>query len=407
MAIRSIRLSRRRAPLRHVVLLVDTSRAYGRGLVHGVASYNRKHGRWRITFNPHGLQDPPPPWIYEARPDGILARIGNAQVARALVKIGVPTVDLRGVIAGTGFPSVGVDNREVARIAVEHFLERGFKQFAFCGLPQGVHPHMDDLSHQFVLRLAEAGYACDVFHGRQGPLPGEAWEIQQNRLGQWRDQQERLVRWVRQLPKPVAIMACHDDRALQVLDACRRARVLVPEEAAVLSTDNDEHLCELAVPPLSSIDENPVRIGYEAAALLDRMMNGEPVPAQRFVFPPLGVATRASTDLLAVNDPHVARALCLIREHAAEGIRPTHVLSQLPVSRATLAGRFKSIVGRTLGEEICRVRVRLAQELLSRTDLPIKQIAARAGFRSVEYFTRQFRRLTGLPPATYRRRFTV
>lgn len=402
-----IRSPRRLAPLRHVVLLVDTSRAYGRGLVHGVATYNRKHGRWRITFKPHGLQDPPPPWLIEARPDGILARIGNTQLARIILKLGVPAVDLRGVIAGTGLPSVGVDNREVARLAVEHFLERGFKQFAFCGLPQGVHPHMDDLCQQFVSRLAEAGFPCDVFRGRHGPVLGEAWEIQQSRLGQWRDQQERLVRWVRQLPKPVAIMACHDDRALQVLDACRRAGVLVPEEAAVLSTDNDEHLCELAVPPLSSIDENPVRIGYEAAALLDRMMNGENVRPQRFVFPPIGVVTRASTDLLAVNDPHVARALSFIREHAAEGIRPADVLSQVTVSRATLASRFKSVVGRTLGEEIGRVRIRLARELLSRTDLPIKQIAARAGFHSVEYFTRQFRRIAGLPPAAYRRRFAV
>ncbi|MCX7887024.1 MAG: XylR family transcriptional regulator, partial [Verrucomicrobiae bacterium] len=236
---------RRLPPLRHVVLLVDTSRAYGRGLVHGVATYNRKHGGWRITFKPHGLQDPPPPWLYEAHPDGILARIGNAHVARAILRLGVPAVDLRGVIPNTGLPSVGVDNREVARLAVEHFLERGFKQFAFCGLPQGVHPHMDELCQQFVSQLATRGHSCAVFRGRRGPVLGEAWEIQQNRLGQWRDQQERLVRWVRQLPKPVAIMACHDDRALQVLDACRRAGVLVPEEAAVLSTDNDEHLCEL------------------------------------------------------------------------------------------------------------------------------------------------------------------
>jgi len=393
-----------RLPLRHVVLLVDTSRAYGREIVHGVASYNRKHGRWRITFKPHGLQDPPPPWLYEARPDGILARIGNARMARAILRLGVPTVDLRGVIPGTGFPSVGVDNREVARLAVEHFLERGFQRFAFCGLPQGVHPHMDDLCRQFVSRLAEAGYSCDVFRGRRGPSWGEAWEKQQSRLSQWRDQQDRLVRWVRQLPKPVAIMACHDDRALQVLDACRRAGVLVPEEAAVLSTDNDEHLCELAVPPLSSIDENPVRIGYEAAALLDRMMNGEPPPAERILLPPLAVVTRASTDLLAIDDPCVARALSFIREHASEGIKPADVLAHLPVSRAALTARFKAHVGRTLGAEIQRVRIRLAQELLSRTDLPIKQIAARTGYHSVEYFTRQFHRSTGETPGQYRRR---
>lgn len=395
------RVSDGRSP-REVLLLVDTSRAYGRGLVRGVALYQREHGRWTISFKPHGLDDPPPPWLREVRADGILVRVGNERMAAAILRTGTPAVDLRGVVAGTGLPSVGVDNRQVARLAVEHFLDRGFKRFGFCGLPRGVHPYMDELSDQFVAQLADAGYTCDVFQARRGPRRGEAWESQQSRTAQWRDHQ-RIGAWIRDLAKPVAIMACHDDRALQVLDACRRTSTPVPEQAAVLSADNDEYLCELAVPPLTSVDENPSRIGYEAAALLDRWLDGQPPLDQRRLIPPRGVIVRQSTDLLAIEDPQVARALRLIREHACDGIRPAEVVAGAPVSRVALAGRFKKAVGHTIGEEIQRVQIRVVEELLSQTELPIKQIARRAGFRYVEYMTRLFRRITGQTPAAYRK----
>jgi LacI family transcriptional regulator len=389
--------------LRHVLLLVDTSRAYGRGLVRGAALYNREHGHWTISFKPHGLDDPPPPWLREAQADGILVRIGHQEMARAILKTGVPAVDLRGVVGGSGIHSVGVDNREVARLAAEHFLERGFTRFGFCGLPRGVHPHMDELCDQFVAQVTRAGYSCDVFAAHLGPRPGEAWESQQSRTAQWRDQQHGIARWVQTLPKPVAVMACHDDRALQVLEACRRVNVLVPEHVAVISTDNDEYLCELANPPLTSIDENPARVGYEAAALLDRIMKGETPPKTRLLIPPRGVVTRQSTDLLAIEDPYVARALRFIREHACEGIRPRDVVTQGSLSRVAIAARFKAAVGHTMGAEIQRVQIRLVEELLTRTDLPIKQIARRAGFQYVEYMTRLFRRLTGQTPGKSRK----
>jgi LacI family transcriptional regulator len=389
-----------------VVLLVDTSRSYGREIVRGVGRYQRERGDWAITYKPHGLGEPTPPWLREARPDGVLARIGSLGLARAIEKLGVPAVDLRGVIANIGLPSIGVDHRRVAQLAAEHLLERGFTRFGFCGLPRGVHPHMDELCDEFVAQVARAHCHCDVFLARRGPQRGEAWERQQNRLAQWRDQQRRISQWIDALPKPAAVMACYDDRALQVLDACRRAGVAVPEQIAVISADNDEYLCEMAIPSLTSIDENAAHIGYQAAALLDSLMDGQPPPTARLLVPPRGVVVRQSTDLLAIEDPHVARAMRFVREHACHGIRPRDVVAQVPLSRVALAVRFKAAVGHTIGAEIQRVQIRRVQELLAKTELPIKQIAHRAGFRYVEYMTRLFRRLTGQTPAEFRQQRT-
>jgi LacI family transcriptional regulator len=388
--------------LRHVLLLVDTSRSYGRGLIRGVARYNQEHGRWSVYFKPHALDAAPPSWLRESHADGILARIGDRRMARAIEACGVPAVDLRGVLGDLPIPFVGVDHAAVARLAAEHLLERGFQQFAFCGLPRGIHPHMDHLCVSFAAEIERAGHACRVFAARSGPRRGEAWERQQNRTDQWTDRQ-RLSRWIRGLPKPVAILACHDDRALQILDACRRVGVHVPEDAAVLSVDNDPYLCELAIPPLSSIDENPQEIGYQAAALLDRLMDGQAAPAEPICVEPRGVVSRRSTDILAIENRHVARALRLIHEHAGEGILPRDVVGQIPASRTSLALQFKQVLGRTIGDELRRVRVERVRQLLSDTDLPIKQVAYRAGFRQVEYMTRVFHREVGQTPAEYRK----
>jgi LacI family transcriptional regulator len=382
--------------------LVDTSRSFGRGLIRGVARYNREHGRWSIYFKPHALDAPPPSWLRESRADGILARIGDRRMAQAILDCRSPAVDLRGVVTGFPIPFVGADYTAVARLAAEHLLDRGYEQFGFCGLPRGIHPYMDQLCDSFVSRIEEAGFDCRVFAARPGPRRGEAWERQQNRAEQWTDQR-RLARWVRAIPKPAAILACHDDRALQVLDACRRVDVLVPEEAAVISVDNDPYLCELAIPPLTSIDDNPQEIGYQAAALLDRLMGGQPMPDKPICIKPRGVVTRRSTDVLAIENQDVARALRLIRERAGEGILPRDVFRQVAASRTTLALQFKQVLGRTIGEELRRVRIERARELLQTTDLPIKQIAHRAGFRQVEYMTRLFHRMTGQTPAQFRK----
>jgi LacI family transcriptional regulator len=198
-------------------------------------------------------------------------------------------------------------------------------------------------------------------------------------------------------------MACNDIRGQQVLTACRAIGVAVPDEVAVLGVDNDEVLCDLADPPLSSIIPDTHRIGYEAASRLERMMNGEPSREPTTVIPPLGVVTRRSTDVLAVDDRALSSAARFIREHACERITVTDVLAGIPLSRSVFERRFLKVFGRTPKAEILRTQLDRVMQLLAETDLPLKQVASRTGFEYPEYMSTAFKKRTGLTPGQYRR----
>jgi LacI family transcriptional regulator len=197
-------------------------------------------------------------------------------------------------------------------------------------------------------------------------------------------------------------MACYDFRGQQVLDACRRLGLAVPDEVAVIGVDNDELLCELSDPPLTSVVPNMQRTGYEAAALLDQMIAGKTARGQTHLIPPIGIATRQSTDVLVIEDRNVARAVHYIRQHACDGIQVKDVLRVVPQSRTLLESRFKRLIGRTPHEEILRVRLARVKELLVETDLSLDQIAERTAFNHVEYLSVAFRREIGIPPSQFR-----
>jgi len=199
-------------------------------------------------------------------------------------------------------------------------------------------------------------------------------------------------------------MACYDLRGQQLLDACRRCAIAVPDEIAVIGVDNDELLCELSDPPLTSLIPNTHRTGYDAAALLDELMSGKRPPAQAHLVPPVGVATRQSTDVVAIEDRSVAMAMRHIREHACDGINVKDVLRAAPQSRRRLESAFRRLFGRTPHEEILRLQLDRAKHLLVATDLPLSEIAERAGFAHVEYLSVVFKKQFGVPPSRYRAR---
>jgi LacI family transcriptional regulator len=203
------------------------------------------------------------------------------------------------------------------------------------------------------------------------------------------------------------VLACNDERGLQLLDACRRVGVQVPEEIAVVGVDNDVPLCELTIPPLTSIDVNAEAVGYQAASMLDRMMEGRSAPTTAVKLPPRGVVARRSTDVTASDDEDVCRALRFIEERACQGLQAAEVLAHLGMSRASLQQRMKAVTGRTIHREIQRVRLTRAKNLLASSDLTIKQVARESGFASVQYMTRVFRDLVGDTPAQYRRKRSV
>src|SRR5262249_34352375 len=365
----------------HVACIVETSMAFGREILWGVAQYLHESGPWTVYIEQRSLTDQAPPWLETWEGDGITSRLAPRQ-ARRLHARGIPTVDLNDQGPGPCRPHIRSDHRAEGALAAEHLLERGFTSFAFFGYPQFTWSR--ECRWGFTAALQATGHGCAQYRRAQRV----SWGHQQP---SWEVEVEGVAQWIQSLPKPLGLMTCNDFRGIQALDACRRAGIAVPEEVAVIGVDNEELVCTLAYPPLSSVVPNARRIGYEAAALLDRLMRGESEPAAPLAIPPTEVIARLSTDVNAIADPEVAAAMRFIREHACEGISVDDVLAQVPISRSVLQRRFRTLLGRSIHAVIAAVRLQRAKQLLVETDLSLAVIAKRTGFSHVEYLCAAFR----------------
>jgi LacI family transcriptional regulator len=374
-----------------VALLVETSNTYARELLRGINSYVREHQSWSLFLSEHGRGEVVPCWLKDWRGQGIIARVENMQIARAILATKLPAVDVSFGLEHSPFPRVVTDSLETTRLAAEHLVERGFTHFGYCGDNQY---HWSRIrSGLFAGHVHRAGQLCHVFESAKKTTdPEKAWDAEL----------DAIARWLNKLPKPIGVMACYDIRGQQVLEACRRLGLEVPDQVAVIGVHNDELLCELCNPPLSSVIPNARRAGYEAAALLGRMMKGEKIPLQRLLIAPVGVATRQSTDVVAVSDPQFSKVVRFIRDHACEGITVEDVLRAVPMSRKVLERRFKDVLGRTPHEHLMRVKIEQAKSLLATTDLSVAAIAERCGSEHGDYFSVAFKRLTGVTPGQYR-----
>lgn len=374
-----------------VALLVETSNAYARELLHGVRDWLREHGPWGLWLAEAGRGAAPPAWLRDWKGDGIIARIETPAIARAVAATGLPTVDVSAARLLHDLPWLETDDRAIAHTAAEHLRERGFRSFGYCGDPRFNWSRWRGES--FALHLERHGLRSAQF---QEPT------ATRTRGADWDTELSSLVEWIRDLPKPVGIFAAYDIRGVQVLEACRRLGLAVPDTVAVLGVDNDELLCDLADPPLSSVIPDVRRTGYEAAALLNRMMHGEKIRGEGRLFAPKGVATRQSTDVVAVADRHVSSAVRFIREHACSGIGVADVLKAVPMSRRVLETRFRKLLGRSPHEQILNVKLDRVKRLLTETDLPLSAIAERTGFAHVEYLSVAFKRQTGINASEFR-----
>jgi LacI family transcriptional regulator len=377
-------------PRRRVALIIETSNEYARGLLHGIRTYIREHENWDIDLDEHRRGEATN-WLRGWRGDGVLARIENARIAAEVVACGLPCVDLSAAREVPGIPWVETDDGEIARLAFEHLKERGLRHFGFCGAPQ--YNWSNWRRDRFVACAKAAGFDVAIF-----PDPGPTRHLNHER------ELEAIRAWVAALPKPVGVMACYDIRGRQVLSACKLADLAVPDDVAVIGVDNDELLCDLADPPLTSVAPDSDLTGYRAAQLLDRMMSGERITKVAHLLKPLGVIARLSTDTLAIADPEMSNAVRYIREHACDGINVSDVLAEVSMSRRVFETSFRKLLGRRPHEEIVRTRLQRVKELLVQTDLPLYAIADRAGFKHVEYMSVVFKKKVGMPPSEYRER---
>lgn len=384
-----VRKKRTERSLPKVALLFEANNAYARTLLVGIGDYILSHGPWQVHYLELGRDARPSSRITHWDGDGIIVRGENRRVAAAVARNSTAVVDLTPSRLVPDAPWVKTDDALVAQLAARHFIERGFRSYAFCGDPR--YSWSNQRGEHFRQLVRQAGYAYSSF-APQAQRADPDQEI------------DAIGQWLRILPRPVAVFACYDNRGQQVLEACRRVHLAVPEEVAVLGVDNDEVLCALSPPPLSSVIANPRRVGWEAAALLDRMMRREAVPPLEHFVPPLGIATRQSTDVLAVPDPKIAAALKYIREHACEGIRVSDVVRHCPMARRALEMRFQKLFNRTPRQEILRVQLNRVKELLAGTRLPVWDVAEKAGFQP-EYLSVVFRQEMGMTPREYRRNY--
>ncbi len=387
------------ARINRIALLVETSREAGRAMLRGIAEYARAQGNWTLYHHERTLREGLPTWMRRWEGDGIIARIENPRLAREIRRLGRPTVDLRGALETYGVPRVQNDQGAIARAAAEHLLERGFQRFAYCGLP-GV-DWADERGRRFAEELSRLGYRVETFPGVRPRRCVSPYALE----GRAMTDERALAAWVAALPRPAGILAASDSRAQHVLAACAAAGLSVPDDAAVLGIGNDELVCEMSRPSLSSVISDSRRIGYLAASVLDRMLHGDAPPRRTLLVPPLGVAARASTDVVAVADADTAAAVRLIRERACEGLTVRDILDRVPISRSTLERRFRLLLGRTPKAEILRVRLRRVRELLASTAWSLEEIARRTGFGGAADLARMFRLKTGQTPGEYRTEF--
>lgn len=390
----------RLSPPPRVAVVIEASNAYARGLLAGIHRHVREHEPWTIFLPEHGRGLPPLERLATWRGDGVIARVETPAIATVLATVNrtskVPIIDVSAARLLPDVPYVETDDTAIATAAADHFMERDFRHFAFIG--DARFRWSENRRTAFAAALAARGRPVHEFVQSPSRRPRQAVGASPPPP----DDDDAIERWLRSLPKPIGVFTCYDIRGRQVLDACRRTGIAVPDQAAVLGVDDDELLCGLASPPLSSVIPNAAGAGRLAAELLDSLMRGERLARDEWLLPPLGISVRQSTDVLAIDDDLVAAAVRYIREHACRGIKVTHVVDALKTSRRVLEHRFTKRLGHTPHEEIARVQFRRVEQLLRETDLPLATIAARCGFQHCEYMTVAFKRRHGVAPSRWR-----
>ncbi len=358
---------------------------YSPELHRGVTEFARDHS-WHLVADADDMV--PKHWDV----DGVITHLGaNQNLWRSLRNLDVPIVDLSESRPQIRLPRVTMDNTAIGKLAAQHFLDRGYHNVAF------VHRWELGVSYtrrqSFAKALKAAGRECHVL----------TWQKERGQRADTRTERHRwLVRRIAQLPKPLAVFATRDSEAVEVIEACLSSELDIPEQVAVLGVDNTEAICECLSVALSSIDSNLQRVGYEGAALLDRLMSGKQSPKKPRYIAPKGIVARRSTDSLAVAHPEVNEALRFIQEHYSRAIGVAEIARAVSISRSGLEQAFREHFVRPPGAQLRRVRLDQVKRMLTETDETIVAIANATGFQTAQNLCRAFKRETGMSPRRFR-----
>jgi len=378
--------------MKNVLLNIETTNHFGRDIIQGVVAYAFQH-RWNLIFEHYSLLDGSQLRLANWKGDGIISRSGSIALAHQVAKTGLPFVELVGQ-SEEAMADVHVDEATQAEMVFDHFYGKGYRRFACFSYSDTWWTIYR--KKRFAAYLASRGFPCEalaVRRQRNSIMP--TW-VESDRM--------QIADWLKNLPKPIALFAVTDSHAMPILNICRAEGIAVPEDIAVVGAENDEWFCRLCQPPLSSVDENGQRVGYIAAQLLAERMD---YPQRRrrlktIYVPPQFIAERQSTEGTAIEDKDAAEVIRFIRERACDGIAVRDVVEFSNLSHRTLARLIYKWTGRTIEQEIKRVRIETAKRLLKETSVSVTIIGARVGFKKPEYFCNIFRRVTGMTPKEFR-----
>jgi len=378
-----------------VLLLVESSRGSGRSLLQGIASYMHHCSPWTCYWEPAGLEEAWPK-LKAAEVDGIIMR--DVEQLDKVLAFGVPTVVIgHRRTEVPGLVNVVTESEKIAHMAAEHLLACGFKNFAYCGFSAAQEdlPWSQVRGKAFIERIRRAGWPC-----ANSSIPRFS---KRSFLGH---QRRETASWLKSLPKPLGLMAANDDQATQLIEACKMAGISIPSEVGIIGVDNDEVVCGLSDPPLSSVALSFDRAGYEAASALAALMGGREKVPSRILVQPTHVVVRRSTDVVAVEDVNLAKALRYIRDAGPKDqLNVASIAAYAGVSRRVLENRFRRELGCSALDEIRRVRTDRVARMLVETQLSIGEIAEALGFVEVQHFARYFRSSKKMSPLAYRKRF--
>ena len=371
---------------------IESSREFGRSLLRGIAKYSRINGPWLFYSEPCG-QEKNLPDLRSWHANGAIIRDTSKIDSIKMIGLGLPSivaVHIKEYVSQ--LPTIATDSVLIGNMAAEHLLDRGFRRFAYYAV--------DDTwwsqarAKAFGERIAEFGFETSFYK-----------QSRSRAHRSWQKEQIRIADWLKSLPKPLGLMAACDDRAKHVIEACKLANLHIPEDVAVIGVDNDELVCDLSHPAISSVALDTEKAGYEAAELLDNLMAGEKMANQKIIIRPTHIVTRQSTDILAIEDPDVVRAVRFIRQHAKEPIQVSDVAKTVEISHRGLCQRFQKTLGCSINQQIKKARVEIITRMLVETNLTVRRIAMTCGFTSVDHIARYFRKEKGMSLLNYRKKY--
>jgi LacI family transcriptional regulator len=381
-----------------VILVIERSRSFGRGLLQGIIQYSNLYGPWICYMKPEfywqGKKESQK-WFRDLDANGIIAHTWGPAFIDSIVNLRIPAI-IHGPLykpIHSVYPLLA-DETGTGRMGAEYFMGLGYKNFAYCGFDIICSIQKGE---GFKQTLAEAGFQTSIYQ-----------QPRAKHLRKPDKEQPLIAAWLKSLPKPLALMTCNDDRGQEVLAACKISECKVPEDVAILGVDNDELICNFSYPQLSSIVLSTERAGYEAAKVLDKLMRGQKIAEneKEVTISPLHVVTRQSTDIIAIEDRDVVEAVGFIRRNAMQMIQVGDVAQAVGLSRRALEQHFRKALNHSVHDEIKRTRVNQMANMLIGTNLSISQIAKLLGYSyTSNNISRYFKQEKGMSPLDYRRKF--